>query len=90
MQIFFQNFLVSIQIKIVNSKDLDIKCWSALRYLEHCELCYKVKKCKLPEAIAGNIKLLETEIMNFKNIVEEKQKQLNKIIKENEQFKPQD
>jgi len=71
-----------MEIKIINSKDLDLKCLSALRYLEHCELCYKVKTCKLPEAVAGKIKLLETEIINFKNIVEEKQKQLNKLVKE--------
>ncbi|GAG30251.1 unnamed protein product, partial [marine sediment metagenome] len=30
--------------RIINSKDLDINCWSALRYTDSCEDCDKVDK----------------------------------------------
>jgi len=71
-----------MKIKIINSKNLDLKCLSALRYLGHCELCNRVKSCKLPEGIDGYIKFIETQIINLKNEIKEKQTEINKINKQ--------
>ena len=45
-----------MKTRIVNSKDLDINCWSALRYLDSCEDCDKVDKCKLEEGRRGRLR----------------------------------
>jgi hypothetical protein len=37
----------SMKFKIIKVKDLDIKCWSSLRYLGKCKSCEKFAKCKI-------------------------------------------
>lgn len=52
---------------IISSKDLGPDCWSPKRFLNSCEDCDQIKKCKLPEAIKGQIKLLNNKINEAEN-----------------------
>ena len=45
-----------MKTRIVNSKDLDLICMSALRYCDSCEDCDKVDKCELEEGVRGRVK----------------------------------
>ena len=53
--------------KVISSKDLDIRCWSALRHLDSCEDCDRVQRCKLPEGRQGRINRLNIQIEVAKN-----------------------
>lgn len=64
---------------IVSSKDLDIKCWSALRYLDECNNCNRVQKCELPEGKKGQIKLLTKQILETKEKLSGLQEQRNEL-----------
>lgn len=60
-----------MKTRIVNSKDLDINCWSARRYTDSCEDCNNVKICELEEGKRGRLRkklkkaIEETEKLQF-------------------------
>jgi len=45
-----------MKTRIVSSKDLDLGCWSALRFCDSCEDCDKVDTCKLEEGKRGRLR----------------------------------
>lgn len=63
--------------RVINSKDLDLKCMSALRYLDECDNCDKVQRCELPEGKKGQIKLLSKKILETKEKLRDFQEQRN-------------
>jgi hypothetical protein len=60
--------------KVINSSQLDNRCWSADRQFDHCETCQRVDRCKLPEAKNGRIR-------NQKKVVEFHKQQLREAKK---------
>lgn len=64
---------------VISSKDLDIRCWSALRYLDSCDECNRVQKCELPEGKKGQIKLLSSQILETKEKLRSLQEQRNEL-----------
>ena len=69
-----------MKTKIISSKDLDINCWSALRYLDSCEDCNRVQQCDLPEGKKGRITILNNKIAEAeKEIIRLKKKKWEEI-----------
>ncbi len=71
-----------MKIAIINSKDLGLDCWSPKRLLGSCDTCDKVIRCKLPEARAGRIKLLEDKIAKAYKIVKKLEERRFQEVKE--------
>ena len=71
--------------KIISSKDLDIRCWSPMRYLDSCEDCQRVERCNLPEGNKGRIKILDNRIKeakgHIKKLREEKELEEDNALK---------
>ena len=67
--------------KIVNSKDLDNKCWSADRQFDHCERCQRVDRCKLPTAKNGRIRVQKESVKFFEQKLADAKKKLAELEK---------
>jgi len=37
------------EIIIIRAKNLGMRCWNPLRFLDRCHQCYQFKFCKYPE-----------------------------------------
>ena len=67
-----------MKYKIISFSDLDINCWSAMRYLDSCEDCIQIRYppfCKLPEGIRGKIKFLDNKISEAKEEIKKLRKE---------------
>jgi len=71
-----------MKVAIVSSKNLGLDCWSPKRFLGSCDQCDKVMRCKLPEARAGKIKLLDGKIVEAHKIVKKLEEQRFQEVKE--------
>ena len=65
--------------RVIDSKDLDLKCISALRYLDSCDECNRVQKCELPEAVHGQLKLINEKALKTEEHLRELQEQRSKL-----------
>lgn len=66
-----------MKVKIIKSSELG-QCWSALRHMDKCADCDKIRYCKLPDADKGRVVLAERIVINAKKNYEDAQASLKK------------
>ena len=66
---------------IVSSKQLaDCKCWSAKRFVDSCEDCNRVMRCKLLEGIKGQKRVLRERIKRAEAQIKRWTTMLDKLV----------
>ena len=68
-----------MKVGIVKASQLKEKeCWSPLRFLDACDDCKKVERCKWPESSFGRIRVLKRKLIAQKLKVTELEARLRK------------
>lgn len=71
-----------MKTKVIKSSELDINCWSPMRYLDGCHMCWRVHKCKLLPAKEGRARIARMRVHILKQQLLEAERTLKSISEE--------